>query len=81
MSSITINDLPKDLTEALRYQAERNNLSIESEARRILLEGVVPLPKRRELGKLRSVFGSLPDPTDGWGPMSDDEVALWERSE
>lgn len=35
---------------------------------------------KRELGTLAHL-GPVGEPLDGWGPMSEDELALWEGSE
>lgn len=77
-ATIYIRDVDPETKERLEASAEAAGQSLSAYLRDKLNE-LAKKPKR-ELGWLAHL-GPVGDPIDGWGPMSEEELALWEGSE
>jgi hypothetical protein len=74
--SVRIDDVKPETLERLEDAARAAGVSL-SDFLRETLEAAVPVPKRRA-GALAHLFEGVGEPLDGWGPLSEEELALWE---
>jgi len=74
-ATIYIRDVNPETKERLQASAEAAGQSLSAYLRDKLDE--LACKPRRRLGTL-SHLGPVGDPIDGWGPMGEEELALWE---
>lgn len=76
--TIHVRDVDPETKQRLEASAAAAGKSLSAFLREKLDE-IAAKPKR-ELGWLAHL-GPVGDPLDGWGPMSEEDLALWEGSE
>ncbi len=76
--TIQVRDVNPQTKAWLEMKAKEEGKSLSSWLRDAL-DDLAHKPKRR-FGSL-AYLGPVGDPIDGWGPMSEEELALWEGSE
>ncbi len=76
--TIHVRDVDPETKARLEASAKAAGKSLSAYLREKLDE-MAAKPKR-ELGTLEHL-GPIGDPLDGWGPMNEEDLALWEGSE
>jgi len=77
--TIHVRDVDPETKQRLEASAAAAGKSLSAYLREKLDE-IAAKPKR-QAGTLREELGPVGDPLDGWGPMSEEDLALWEGSE
>ena len=70
--ALNIRDVNPVTKAKLAEDAAAANMSLSAYVRSKLDE-IAGTPKRT-LGALERKYGTIPDPIDGWGPMTDEEL-------